>query len=187
MSGPYGMAIDHAGNIWVGNNTTGTVSEFTNAGAPYPLSPFAAGGPYSYPHGIAVDGSGNIWVPSYGDTMTILNQSGANVVSGGTPEVGGLNDPYYTAIDGAGNAWIVNETASVSEFSSSGLPITGTGYGFASLSSSNSSTGIAVDGSGNVWIANTNGNDVVELIGASVPVVTPLATGVANNTIGARP
>ncbi len=189
LSGPYGMAIDHSGNIWVGNNTTGTVSEFNNAGTSYPLSPFAAGGQYSFPHGIAADGFGNIWVPGYGDTLTILNQAGANAVSDTTPQVGGLSDPYYTVIDGAGNAWIVNETASVSEFSSAGSPISTTGYAFASLSNfaSNSATGIAVDGSGNVWVANTDGNDVVELVGASVPAVTPLAAAVKNNTIGTRP
>ncbi len=189
LSGPYGMAIDHSGNIWVANNTSGTVSEFTNAGTPYTLSPFVAGGSVSFPHGIAVDGSGDIWVPSYGDTLTILSQSGANIVSGGTPEQGGLSDPYYTAIDGANNAWIINETGTVSEFNASGSPITTKlGYAYSSLfASTSSSTGIAVDGSGNVWIANTNGNDVVELIGASVPVVTPIAVGVKNNTLGARP
>ena len=45
---------------------------------------------------------------------------------------------------------------------------------------------IAVDGSGNVWAANT-GVSIAEVVGAATPVVTPLAAGVKNNTLGTRP
>jgi hypothetical protein len=44
---------------------------------------------------------------------------------------------------------------------------------------------IAVDGSGNVWLSTNSG--VIEIIGAATPVVTPIATGVKNNTLGTRP
>jgi hypothetical protein len=43
--------------------------------------------------------------------------------------------------------------------------------------------GIAIDGSGNVWTANFNDVTLTEFIG----VVTPIAAGVANNTLGTRP
>jgi hypothetical protein len=45
--------------------------------------------------------------------------------------------------------------------------------------------GIATDPSGNVWI--TTGGSVVQFIGASTPVVTPLSVGVKNHTIATRP
>jgi hypothetical protein len=38
-----------------------------------------------------------------------------------------------------------------------------------------------------VWIAFMQSNAVAELIGAGVPVVTPLAVGVQNNSLGTRP
>jgi hypothetical protein len=44
--------------------------------------------------------------------------------------------------------------------------------------------GIATDLSGDVWI--THGS-VIEFIGASTPVVTPLSVGVKNHTIATRP
>jgi hypothetical protein len=44
--------------------------------------------------------------------------------------------------------------------------------------------GIATDPSGDIWI--TSGS-VIEFIGASTPVVTPLSVGVKNHTIATRP
>jgi hypothetical protein len=38
-----------------------------------------------------------------------------------------------------------------------------------------------------VWIAFTQSNAVAELVGAGVPVVTPLAVGVLNSTLGSQP
>jgi hypothetical protein len=38
-----------------------------------------------------------------------------------------------------------------------------------------------------VWIANNSNNTVTELIGAAAPVVTPLAVGAKNNTLGTKP
>ncbi len=43
-----------------------------------------------------------------------------------------------------------------------------------------------MDGSGNVWVTSGLGS-IYELIGAGVPVVTPLAAGVKNNMLGTRP
>jgi hypothetical protein len=58
------------------------------------------------------------------------------------------------------------------------------GYSDSSLNAINS---IAVDGSGNVWAANYLGSSVTEFVGLAAPVVTPIAAGVANNTLGTRP
>jgi hypothetical protein len=198
LDGPYGIAIDGSGNAWLGNNTSGTVSEFSSAGVAYTNSPYTSGG-VQYPHGIAVDSSGRVWVPNYNDTVTVLSNTGAPVSGTSGYSGGGVDDPYYVAMDGAGNAWIANASgfgSTVSELTNAGTPITTSlGYGYASLSSANSgNTGIAVDGSGNVWIANDGANDIVELIGAAVPVITPIAAGLpstptVNGTshLGTRP
>ena len=96
-----------------------------------------------------------------------------------TGAVTGPTNP--TSSTRSGNGWIINQSFAVSEFSPSGSPISTTvGYGSAFLNTS-SSTGIAVDGSGDVWIANTDGNDVVELIGASAPTLTPIATNIQSS------
>ena len=46
---------------------------------------------------------------------------------------------------------------------------------------------MAIDGSGNLWVANFTGNTLTEFVGLAAPVVTPIAAGVANNTLGTRP
>jgi hypothetical protein len=94
------------------------------------------------------------------------------------------------AIDGAGNIWVSdlnNSTGhNVTELSNSGSPISpSTGY----LAGAGYKAGsIAVDGSGDVWIASgLYYGGLIELIGAATPVVTPIATGTTNNTLGSRP
>jgi hypothetical protein len=46
---------------------------------------------------------------------------------------------------------------------------------------------MAIDGSGDIWIPNVTADAISEFIGVAAPVVTPLAAGVKNNTLGARP
>ena len=99
---------------------------------------------------------------------------------------GGAYGPQAVAIDGAGNAWVADfDNNSVSEFSSSGASLSpSTGYLFNIVDSPGA---IAVDGSGNVWIANSGAKNVTELVGAAAPLVTPLAVGVENKSLGTRP
>jgi hypothetical protein len=59
-----------------------------------------------------------------------------------------------------------------------------TGFTSATMINPNS---ISIDGSGNVWVGNNGNSTVSEFLGAAVPVVTPLAQGVATNTLGTRP
>ena len=86
------------------------------------------------------------------------------------------------AVDGAGNIWVANIGATISEFSNNGVAISpSTGYSLGP----HYLNAIAVDGSGNVWV--TTDAAVVVFVGAATPVVTPIATGVKNNTLGTRP
>jgi hypothetical protein len=94
------------------------------------------------------------------------------------------------AIDGADNAWVTDITSTaVRGLSNSGSPISGTfGYNAGVLLNP---VFLALDGSGDIWVADesqgtNSGFGLSELIGAAVPVVTPIATGVKNNTLGSR-
>lgn len=160
---------------------------------------------------IAIDASGSIWLPGETSVGKLLN-SGANA-SGSPFNAGGIASPVGIAIDGSGNAWIANSCTcvtclqiyTISELAPSGVAISGAGgYGsgvnglvyIASQQQSfilpidgilSSPRDIAVDGSGNVWLSTSNNDSVIEVIGAAAPVVTPLAIGVKNNTLGTRP
>jgi hypothetical protein len=137
---------------------------------------------------VAIDSSGNAWIANYNTGVTKLSSNGAPLSPSTGFTGGGLDGSTAIAIDGSGNAWVTNTgNATVTELSNTG----------ASISPSTGYTGgveffpfsIAIDGSGNVWTVNSGHGkgQVREFIGAATPVVTPLATGVMNHSLGTRP
>jgi hypothetical protein len=209
MASPLAIAIDSSENVWTANENN-TVSKFSSSGAAISTSAGFTGGGLNNPYAIAVDHSGNAWVANLGTpNSTTHTYSGSNIaefspsgaaVSSSTGYTGGgLSIPQGIAIDGLNNVWAVSigeqiisglpNNSNVSEFSNSGVAISpSTGYIGGGIFGADA---IAIDGSGDVWIANgnstNNGTSLVEFIGAAAPVVTPLATGVKNGTLGARP
>jgi hypothetical protein len=202
---PEGMAIDALGDIWVSNNGANTVTEFAAGSFTTAANTFSVG---TSPYGIAVDHSNNAWIAnSSGSSLTELAYAGRGSYSTNNFTGGGLNSPRYTAIDGGGNVWIANSNTttisgttyvSASEFSNNGValsPASSTsspgGFSVVTTASSPYPRGIAVDPSGNVWMTGcglstscTSSSFVMELVGAAVPVVTPLSTAIAQNQLG---
>lgn len=181
-----GIAIDPSGNAWTADLYIGSLDEVNNTGTLE--SGFTGYGSLTSPAGLAFDANSHVWVATHGNNVKVLNDTGGAV---GTYTGGGLGMSQGIAIDGAGSAWVVNTSSSLtvagllSEFSSSGTALTpSTGFTMASMINP---TGIAIDGSGNVWVPNSGNSTVTEFIGAATPVVTPLAVGVQNNTLGTRP
>ena len=196
--GVAGIAIDTGGNIW-GAVPFGAVlfNEFSSSGAivnPPTAGQFSCGAPFyaeQQPSGVAIDASGSVWITS-GQGFTKESKSPIPACSGkgGGIDPAGEGAGGSIAIDGDGNVWVVG--GALSEFSNSGEPISpSTGYKAPGATPAS----IALDGSGNLWATGTNfvtvGNffslNVLEFIGASAPVVTPISAGVKNNTLGSRP
>lgn len=194
-----GIAVDAGGNIWGAVPYGATLfNEFSSSGAivnPPTAGQFSCGAPFfaeQQPEGVAVDATGDIWITSgQGVTKEAKSPIPACSGTGGgiVPAAEGVGGDI--AIDGDGDVWVVSGGA-LSELSNSGAPISpSTGYqapGAVPFS-------VALDGSGNVWATGTNGNsvgnlfslNVLEYIGASAPVVTPISAGVKSNTLGSRP
>jgi len=184
FNAPAGIAIDSGGNVWVTNSNGASITKLSSSGTAATGSPYSVG-TTNVPAGIAIDSSTDAWATLNNNNSVVeLTILGAGAT--GSPFTGGgLNVPAGIAIDGAGNAWIANQNNSVTECSNSGALLSGTsGYAASGL---NMPRGIAVDGSGNVWIANYTGNSVTEIVGSGVPVVTPLAVAVKNNSLGSQP
>ena len=189
---PYSIAIDPSGNAWIANRSNSTVTELSNSGAVLSGANGYSGGGLNVPYSIAIDGSGNAWIANTGgistSNVTKLSSTGAAVSPSSGYTGGGLatGSPDAIAIDGAGNAWVgIGLSTSITELSNSGTALSpSTGFMPPGV---NSSVGIAIDGSGNVWIADNSTQQMNELIGAATPVVTPLAIGVKNNTLGQQP
>jgi streptogramin lyase len=124
------------------------------------------GGGLSFPFGGGIDASGNVWIANNtGNSISEFSPLGAPISPANTGFTGGgLSGPYGLAIDNAGNVWVTNYSggtgASISEFNSSGSPISGsTGYTGGGL---NGPFLLAIDKSGNVWVANNSANSISE-------------------------
>ena len=121
LSTPSAAAVDVAGDIWITNSASNTVSELTPSGALAPGSPFSGSG-LSGPSGIAIDAVSNAWITNKtGSSLTVFDLSG----NGSQPAVTGLNSPTSIAIDGTGNLWVTNSGSnSVTAIATSGKTIT---------------------------------------------------------------
>lgn len=201
---PSALAVDSSGNVWIADEGNSVLIEMTPSGVPSTVSAYA--GSLLQPDGLAVDSSNNLWIANYGNNKAteysqISRQFVSNEPNGYTLNSSTSLTGNFVAMDGASNSWFApsdsvcnGSTACIGtvELSSSGTQLSGSngytagGYN-ASVSSSAVHYGSAVDASGNVWIANTSADSVTELVGAALPVVTPLAYAVQQNSIGRTP
>jgi len=198
-----GVAVDSAGHVWVSGMNGNVLYEMAvSNGALLGASAYTAGG-LEQPYSIAIDASNNIWLPNNYDPNTLVGNTVSkftSVTTGTAISGGGILGPYGVAIDGASNVWVANgirsggaSTPGVSELNNSGAAIS-PATGYTSSATLGAPPDVAVDSSGNVWVPNAfipvtfaSGNNIVEFVGAAVPVVTPISVAVKNGTIGARP
>jgi hypothetical protein len=184
---PTGAAVDASNVVWTANFADNTIGIFSGPATTYgAIGGFATGGGLNEPDSVAIDGSGNVWVANEGNnSVTKMSHSGTFFSGAGGFIGSGLVYPECLVVDGAGNVWVGGFTSkNIVEFSNSGAVLSGpVGYRSGDRSAVE---GIAVDGSGNVW-ATSDSSSVSEIVGAAVPVVTPIAVGVTTNMLGTRP
>jgi hypothetical protein len=189
------MAMEPNGDMWVSTVGAGVI-ELDTTGAIIVTTGVGSG--IESATSVAIDHSGNVWVANggtyYGSQTYGLAKFSSNGALLSPPSseqhIGGYDDlvrqgPVAIAIDGAGRVFVLHNFNIISELNNDGsLVTTYAGYTDSSLNTPNS---MAVDGSGNAWVANFHGSSLTEFVGLAVPVVTPIAAGVANNTLGTRP
>jgi len=156
FSGPYGIAIDGSGNLYIADQSNNRIRKITPAGV---VSTFAGSGNFGYadgngntasfrsPSGVAVDAQDNVYVADLGNNR-IRKITPAGVVS----TLAGSGS--YSHADGNGTSASIKEPS-----------------------------GIAVDASGNVYVAETGGN-YIRKITSSGQVTTIAGTGAFNSTDG---
>jgi streptogramin lyase len=163
LDNPESVVIDAAGNVWLGNGNTPSISKFSNLGAAISGSDGYTGGGLGGVESLAIDASGSLWVTnffvnsSFADVYGLVEFSSTGApISGGISGFtgGGLDLPEGVAIDASGNVWIVDHASgSLSEFDSSGNAISGSSGYFVTGSYL---TGVLViDTSGDFWSDNT--------------------------------
>ncbi len=198
------VGIDSSNNVWIGTgpdsqHSAGQIVELTNPGGQL----ITSGGPGSAASQMAADGEGNVWyigvggaiceAPPYaGKGSTLANL--CTYAPGGI-QAGGVNilNARGIALDGAGTFWVASQGGptlggvappGVLPVVPGGAVANATPYEASSVAAG--SLRVAVDGSGNVWVLLTN-NTVTEYVGAATPVVTPIALGLQEKKLGAKP
>jgi streptogramin lyase len=178
-AGVTGLVLDNAGNLWLSDANNNRVIELSGADPTQQIggSPFSGGG-LNEPVALALDAAGDVWAvnPAFsaGGSLTefVFSSTGftATNFSGN-----GLFSAAGEAIDGAGNVWVANNDINgvngVAVVNASGAPLAGTPY-TAGGALADLPVALAIDASGNVWVADNSA--VVEIVGAAVPVKTPL-------------
>jgi len=197
LLGPTGIALDGNGLMWVtGNASSNLASINTSTDVVNWYNNSNTAQPSNSPAYLAVDQNGSLWIPNQNANF-IQSVVPSAATASGTANAYNVNYTEYTggglattgavAVDGANNIWVANLNQHyVSEFTNSGTPLTGTG-GYAGGFGSNGGNRVAIDGSGNVWLPVPNGNNVVVMVGAAAPVITPLVTAAKNNQVAQRP
>ena len=176
--GLHYIAFDSADNVILIDNT-GLVAKLTNTATAVPGFPITIKVIIPSLISLAVDAQNDILVDnSNPGRLYKFTSAGATVTP--FPVTIPSGSGGLTVVDGAANVWI--DSGRINEVSAAGTVLTPNGFIL-----NGSSSGIALDGSGNVWTSLPAINSIGEMIGASVPVVTPMAAAIKTNMIGVRP
>jgi sugar lactone lactonase YvrE len=151
LNGPFGVAVDGAGDVFITDNGNNRVVKVPAAGG----AQTTVGTGLNQPYGVAVDGAGDVFIADVGNNHVVEIPAGG----GAQTTVGtGLNQPYGVAVDGAGDVFITDMGHNrVLEVPAGGGAQTTVGTGL------HEPFGVAVDGAGDVFIADTFNNRVVEV------------------------
>jgi streptogramin lyase len=113
------------------------------------------------PKSVAIDAAGNAWVANaLSAVVSKFSPSGVPASAAGFPGIG-LHESFGIAIDVSGNAWVTNQqsvagadnqhSGSVSEFSPSGVELSGYGYTAGGIYYPQAA---AADSNGDLWFAD---------------------------------
>ena len=113
LSNPYQVALDGAGNIYVGDYTGKNVTKIPAGGGSAALVPLGTPGGEAVQNitGVAVDGAGNLFIGDHENSRILVVTPGGVVsvlsITGLSPALG---FPTALAFDAAGNLYIADFT-----------------------------------------------------------------------------
>jgi secreted PhoX family phosphatase len=190
FNGPFGIAVDKAGNVYVGDSgnnliriitPAGMVNTFAGSGSVGLANGSGAAASFSNPQGLVLDAAGNLYVADEGNhlireispsgSVTTFAGSGATGAANGSLTAASFNEPDALTFDSSGNMYITDDGNNlVRKITPAGIVSTIAGSGSAGFVNGigsgvcfDSPYGIAVAGSGNAYIADY-GNDVIRKI-----------------------
>jgi hypothetical protein len=203
--GGTGQVVDY-----IYPNSSGTGYSFKNIADTDTLSPRGLAIGQTSTGTTTVNMAGGTWQSflapaTAGGTPTVNFETASGTDIAGLLEPG---SPHSAAVDGAGNIWAdcaeqsgnYVTSSTTAAFALCEISATGANISATSVSSSKShggfqkpsalipaaTSGVVVDPSGNVW-AGTSGAGLFELVGAAVPLSTPLSAAVGKGDLGVKP
>ena len=208
--GPYGVAVDASGNVYVadeGNHRirkitpTGTVSTLAGSGTAGFADGSGTDAQFYYPLGVALDASGNVYVADKVNhrirkitptgTVSTLAGSGTAGFADGGGTAAQFYSPYGVAVDASGNVYVADAVNHrIRKITSSGTVSTLAGSGTAGFADSdgtnaqfNNPFGVAVDASGNVYVADRLNHRIRKI--TATGMVSTLAGSIYGSADGA--
>ena len=184
LSAPSQIAIDGAGNLYVG--TTGAASILTEipAGCSASSCWIQFGGNFSNPIGVAVDGAGDVFVADSGSQQIVEIPVGCSAASCQVSLLTGITGLQALAIDSAANLYFtqgsnVVEVPAGCASASCQRPI-GSGFVLPGM--------LSVDAAGDVFIADPGASRAYEVTAAGLQIAlgapTERPTGIAADASG---
>ncbi len=163
--GPWGVAVNSSGDVWVADATNSRLEEFSASGE-YIRQAGSGGlgnGQFKTVEGLAIDPQGHVWavdsggnrVEEFSATGEYLGQFGSG--GWGVKTEGQFEFPAALAIDSKGDFWVGDyNNYRVEEFSSSGVYMREFGSRGTGTGQFEGVGGIATDSSGDVWVVDSS-------------------------------
>ncbi len=167
FDGPWGLAVDDGGNLYVADTANNRIQKFDGSGDF--VATWGTGGTgngeFWSPTGVDVDSDGNIYVADKDNSrIQELNSSGTFVTkwgSGPSDGDGEFNSPWALDVDAYGNVYVADTYNNrVQEFDSDGNFLTTWGsYGYGDGEFYGPS-GVAVHPNGKIYVADSGSNRI---------------------------
>jgi sugar lactone lactonase YvrE len=202
FNGPFGIATDTAGNVYVADSENQAVRKLTPSGVVTTLTNVVPG----FPAGISADTAGNLYVTATsadtslilkvtpgGVVTTLAGHSGLDTYGDGIGAAAAFFGPLGTATDTAGNVYVADtENQAVRKITPSGVVTTLAGGPTqcfqppepCTISPFSSPVGVATDSAGNVYVADQTNNTVDKITPAGVVSTLAGQLGISGSTDG---
>jgi hypothetical protein len=214
FDGPYDVAVDTVGNVFVADSFNNTIRKVTRTGRVTTLAGLAgsigtadgtgSAARFSNPRGITVDTAGNVFVAdTINYTIRKVTRTGVVTTLAGLAEAAGstdgtgsaarFNNPYGITVDTAGNLFVADTASNtIRKVTSAGVVTTlagtagaaGSADGTGSAARFNDLTRITIDTAGNLFVGDRANHTIRKVTSAGVVTTIAGTAGVTGSTDG---